>query len=55
MNKQHPKIKFSAEANGALPFLDVKIYKENGKFVTTVYRTETFSGVYTIFFQFHSA
>ena len=52
MNKHHSKIRFSGEANGALPFLDVKIYKENGKFVTSVYRTETFSGVYTIFPSF---
>ena len=36
----------------ALPFLDVKTYKENGKFVTSVYKTETFSGVYTIFSSF---
>ena len=52
MNKHHSKIRFSAEVNRALPFLDVKIYKENGKFVTSVYRTEIFSGVYTIFPSF---
>ena len=49
MNKQHLNIKFSIEAttNGILPFLDTKMYKEIGKFVTSVYREDTFSGVYT--------
>ena len=41
-----------AEKNGALPFLDLKIYKENGKFVTSVCRKETFSGVHTKFTNF---
>ena len=30
-----------------MSFLDVEISRENGKFVTTVYRRRTFSGVYT--------
>ena len=32
--------------NGKLSFLDVKLSREKGKFVTTVYRKPTFSGVY---------
>ena len=54
MNKQHSNIRFSVEAekNGALPFLDINIQRENGKFVSSVYRKETFSGVYTSFTSF---
>ena len=34
MNKQHPNIRSSAKAekNDVLPFLDIKIHTENGKF-----------------------
>ena len=35
-----------------LPFLDVETSREKGKFVTTVYRKPTFSGVYTHFESF---
>ena len=38
---------FEEEKNGKMSFLDVEISRENGKFVTTVYRKPTFSGVYT--------
>ena len=31
--------------NGKLSFLDIEVSWENGKFVTTVYRKPTFSGV----------
>ena len=50
MNKQHPNIRSSAKAekNDALPFLDIKIYTENGKFPVCTGK-KTFSGVYTIF------
>ena len=49
MNKKHKNMKFSIETeiNGSLSFLDVKIFRENDKFVTSVFRKETFSGVYT--------
>ena len=30
-----------------MPFLDVNVFRENGKLVTNVYRKETFTGVYT--------
>ena len=35
-----------------MPFLDVNMFRENGKFVTNVYRKETFTGVYTNFSSF---
>ena len=54
INKKHKNMKFSIETeiNGSLSFLDVKIFRENNKFVTSVYRKETFSGVYTNFISF---
>ena len=54
MNKKHKNMKFSIETemNGSLSFLDVKIFRENDKFVTSVFRKETFSGVYTDFVSF---
>ena len=35
-----------------MSFLDVNLFHENGKFVTNVYRKETFTGVYTNFSSF---
>ena len=54
MNKNHKNMKFSVETkiNGSLSFLDLKIFRENDKFVTSVFRKETFSGVYTNFISF---
>ena len=54
MNSKHKNISFSyeAEKDGAMPFLDVNIFREKGKFVTNVYRKETFTGVYTNFSSF---
>ena len=43
---------FEQEKNGKLSFLDVEVSREKGKFVTTVYRKPTFSGVYTHFESF---
>ena len=47
MNIKHKNISFSykTEKDGAMPFLDVNITREKSKFVTNVYRKETFSGV----------
>ena len=47
-------IKFTSEIeeNGLLSFLDIKISRENNKFVTSVYRKPTFSGVFTNFESF---
>ena len=49
MNKKHKNMKFSIETeiNRSLSFLDVKIFRENNKFVTSVFTKETFNGVYT--------
>ena len=54
LNKKHKSMKFSIETeiNGSLSFLDVEIFRENNKFVTNVFRKETFSGVYTNFTTF---
>ena len=43
---------FEQEVNGTLSFLDVKVSQQQGKFVTTVYRKPTFSGVYVLFDSF---
>ena len=40
--------------NGSLSFLDIKINRENNKFVTLVYQNPTFSGVFTNFGSFIS-
>ena len=54
MNKRHKNMKFSieTEVSELLSFLDVKIFRENNKFVTSVFRKEMFSGVYTNFISF---
>ena len=54
LNTCHPNMSFSfeQEINGKLSFLDVEVSRQQGKFVTTVYRKPTFSGVYTHFDSF---
>ena len=54
LNKQHKNIKFMSEieVNGSLWFLDINITRENNKFVTSVYRKSTFSGVFKSFESF---
>ena len=54
LSSKHPNINFSLEKEneGRLSFLDVNIFREEGKFVTNVYRKKTFSGVYTNFDSF---
>ena len=49
MNSKHKNISFSfeIEKDGQMFFLDVNVFHENGKFVTCVYRKETFTGIYT--------
>ena len=51
INKKHKIMNFSTETeiNESLYFHDVKIFRENDKFFTTVFRKETFSGVYTCY------
>ena len=46
------KFSIETEINRSLSLLDVKIFRENDKFVTSVFRKETFSGVYTNFISF---
>ena len=46
------KFPIETKINRSLSFLDVKILQENDKFVTSVFRKETFSGVYTNFISF---
>ena len=55
-NTCHPNMSFffEKEKNGKLSFLDVEVSREKGKFVTTVYRKPTFSGVYINFESFLS-
>ena len=43
---------YEKEEDGHLPFLDIKIFHENDKFATNVYRKKTFSGVYPNFKSF---
>ena len=51
MSKKHKNIKFSCETekDNSFSFLDVKISREKDKFTTSVFRKDTFSGVYTNF------
>ena len=53
MDSKHININFSfeTEKDEQMPFLDVNVFHENGKFVT-VYRKETFTGVCTDFSSF---
>ena len=43
---------FEQVKNGKLPFLDVEVSRQQDKFLTTVYRKSTLSGVYTHFDSF---
>ena len=54
LSNRHKNINFSKELEkqNALAFLDVKIMRENDKFVSSVYRKPTFSGVFTNFKSF---
>ena len=54
MNSKHKNINFSFEMkkDGQLLFLEFNVFRGNGKFVTNVYRKETFTGVYTNFSSF---
>ena len=54
MNSNHKNINFSfeTEKDQQMSFLNVNVFRENGKFVTNVYRKEIFTGVYTIVSSF---
>ena len=53
INSCHDSIKFTfeGESNNSLPFLDVNITRSQNKFVTTVFRKATFTGLSTNFFS----
>ena len=49
LNSKHPNIKFTCdlEQQGHLSFLDVDIHRDNGSFVTSVFRKTTYTGLTT--------
>ena len=51
LNRQHKNIKFTSENENenSISFLDIKITRDNNKFMTSVYHKSTFSGVFTNF------
>ena len=51
LNCQHPNITFTSEIeeNNSISFLDIKISRDNNRFLTSVDRKPTFSGVFTNF------
>jgi hypothetical protein len=48
LNSKHPNIKFTFEKenNNQLPFLDITVVRNRMKFITTLYRKKTFTGVH---------
>ena len=54
LNGKHPNIKFTIEheKDKKLPFLDILISFKNGRFETSVYRKDTFSGLFMNFRSF---
>ena len=54
LNAQHPNIKFTKEMEreGSLSFLDILITKDDNKFVTSVFRKKTFTGLGMHFLSF---
>ena len=56
LDKQHKDIKFTSkiEENGSLSFLDIKINRENNKFMTSVYCKPTFSQILKVLYQIYT-
>ena len=54
ISSKHQNINFTVEKKnvGSLSFLDVKICRKNGKFVTSVYRKAKFIGIFTNYESF---
>ena len=54
LNKQHKNIKFTSEIeeNSSVSFSNIKISRENNKFVASVYHEPTLSGIFTNFGSF---
>ena len=51
LNYQHPNTKFTSEIeeNNSISFLDIKINRGNNRFLSSLYRKPTFTGVFTNF------
>ena len=51
LNRQHKNIKFTSgtENENSISFFDIKITRDNNKFMTSVYGKPTFNGVFTNF------
>ena len=49
LSSKHPNINFTfeIEQNNIFPFLDVEVFRDLGKFSTSIHRKDTFSGVLT--------
>lgn len=56
LNKQHAKIRFTCEVeeSGSLPFLDVRVYRQDGELRTEVFRKRTHTDKYLDFTSHHS-
>ena len=54
MNSKHRNINFTVqrEENNSISFLDIKIFRDGGKFYTSVYRKSIFTGALTNFERF---
>ena len=54
LNSRHQNMNFTFEneSENYMPFLDVKVIRSDGTFITSMYRKQTFSGVYTNFSSF---
>ena len=54
LNSRHSNISFTHEneINNTLAYLDLSIYRKNNRFVTSIYRKPTFSGVFINFSSF---
>ena len=54
LNSKHPNISFTCdhEQNGILPFLDIKIKRDNKEFETSIYRKPTFTGLFSKYYAF---
>ena len=54
LNSRHQNMNFTFEneSENYMPFLDVKVIRSDGSFITSLYRKPTFSGVYTNFGSF---
>ena len=54
MNSRHASMNFTSEIeyDNSLPFLDVKVIRNQNTFITSLYRKPTFSGVYTNYNSF---